>query len=338
MEFKPPTPLRYAVGRFGLYGLLCLWAVICVFPLYWLAVTAFKGPAQIDSPPTYLPFVDYAPTLEAWRFILGDRQESLIWRFVHSAEVAVGAGLLAVLTGAMALYGVTRFAPSLRWGSLICAGGAAGLFAMALVIPGLAMAFWLGVAVLAALAVALWQTGPVVGAAGLMGVLLVPRVLPPVVIVLPLYLAMRATGLHDTLVGLMLVYAAINLPVAVWLLQPILGNRVTDQEEAAALDGASHLKIFWGILLPMVRPGLVAVGLLVFLLGWNEYLFAVYLTADHALTLPPWMAGQLSLKEAQIGGEAEEWAHLSAATLVMAFPALIFAVVTQRVFGREAGR
>ena len=89
----------------------------------------------------------------------------------------------------------------------------------------------------------------------------------------------------------------------------------------------------------MVRPGVAATGLIVFLMCWNEYLFAAYLTADQALTLPPWAVGQLSLKEAQIGGEAEEWAHLSAATILMMLPALAFAAFVQKhlargVFGR----
>jgi ABC-type glycerol-3-phosphate transport system permease component len=63
-------------------------------------------------------------------------------------------------------------------------------------------------------------------------------------------------------------------------------------------------------------------------------LFAVYLTSDHALTVPPWMVGQLSMKEAQIGGEADEWTHLSAATIFMAVPALLFTIFTQRYLAR----
>ena len=89
----------------------------------------------------------------------------------------------------------------------------------------------------------------------------------------------------------------------------------------------------------MLRASIAAAGFVVFLLCWNEYLFAAYLTADHALTLPPWAVGQLSMKEAQAGGEAEEWAHLSAATVLMMLPALAFGAFVQRqvtrtVFGK----
>ena len=138
------------------------------------------------------------------------------------------------------------------------------------------------------------------------------RALPPIVLVIPIYMLAIATGTRDTLIAMVFVYTAINIPVAVWLLLPAFGSRATEQEEAAQLDGASHLAIFFGILLPMLRASMAAAGLVVFLMCWNEYLFASYLTADQALTLPPWAVGQLSMKEAQAGGEAEEWAHLSA--------------------------
>jgi len=84
----------------------------------------------------------------------------------------------------------------------------------------------------------------------------------------------------------------------------------SEQEEAAQLDGASHARIFLTITLPMFMGSISAIGLLVFVQSWNEYLFAVVLATDHAMTLPPWAAGQFSMKEAQAGGEAEEWAHL----------------------------
>ena len=67
---------------------------------------------------------------------------------------------------------------------------------------------------------------------------------------------------------------------------------------------------------------MAAAGLLIFVLCWNEYLFAAYLTSDHALTLPPFLAGQMSMREAQVGSEAEEWARFSAATVVIALPLL----------------
>lgn len=324
---------RHGLGRAVLYALLFGWTAVCLFPIYWVAVTSLKGPAQIDGAPAYLPFLDFAPVADAWRFVLWDAHEGLILRFLNSAVIGLFSTLIAMLVGAMAVYGLTRFAPVLRWPSVVLGGTALGAAGAGLMVRGTAGAAGLlaAAAVLGTGSFLLRRRGPVLSAFGALGILLSTRILPPVVLVAPVYVMALATGLQDTRLGLVLVYAAINLPVAAWLLYPLFGARRCEQEEAAALDGASHLLIFFTILLPMVRGGLVMIGLLVFLLAWNEYLFAAYLAVDHALTLPPWMAGQLSLKEAQIGGEAEEWAHMSAATLVMAAPALIFAAFCQRI-------
>ena len=174
------------------------------------------------------------------------------------------------------------------------------------------------------------------GNRGLLFAIMATRILPPVVMVLPLYMMAFYTGTLDTLFILIFTYTALNLPVAVWLLQPVLGAVATDQEEAAQLDGASHVQIFFTIFLPMAATSVAAVGLLIFLLCWNEYLFAAYLAGDHAMTLPPWMVGQLSMKEAQVGGEAEEWAQLSAAAVLMILPLLACTVFAQRFLGRMA--
>ena len=111
--------------------------------------------------------------------------------------------------------------------------------------------------------------------------------------------------------------------------------RATEQEEAALLEGASHLFILWDVLRPMIMSSIAAVALIIFVLGWNEYLFAALLATNHASTLTPWMVGQLSIKEAQVGGEPEEWAHLSAATVFMVTPLLIFSSVAMRMLSKR---
>lgn len=332
---KPPPSWSSKLGKVMVYALLCTWSAICLFPLYWIGVTSLKDVKDIDKPPAYLPFLDYTPSLDAWRYILADVHENLVMRFVNSTIISGASTLITIVIGGMAIYGLTRFRSVPYWTSMVSGCLAVGLVAAAVFLPALVVKSFLLASAGLAFALAYWlrQWGPRMTSFGAMTFILATRVLPPVVVVLPLYIMAQATGMRDTLSALILVYTAINLPVAVWLMQPLLGPRATEQEEAAQLDGASHLQIFFTILLPMVRQSVVAVGLLVCLLCWNEYLFAAYLTADHALTLPPWMVGQLSMKEAQVGGEAEEWTRLSAATLVMIFPALIFASFTQRLLG-----
>lgn len=165
--------------------------------------------------------------------------------------------------------------------------------------------------------------------------MLAVRVVPPVVIALPVYVIAAGIGILDTRSLMIGLYAAINLPVAFWLLAPVFGQRPTEQEEAALLDGASHPGILFSVLLPMILRPVAVTGLLLFILCWNEYLFAAYLTFDHAGTLTPWMVGQLSMKEAQAGGEAEELSHMAAAAVFMAVPALLLAAAVQRFIGRS---
>jgi multiple sugar transport system permease protein len=160
------------------------------------------------------------------------------------------------------------------------------------------------------------------------------RILPPAVLVLPVYIATQWTGLRDTHIALILVYAAVNLPVAIWLLRPVLGSRASEAEEAAQLDGATHLSILFTIVLPMAAAGVFAVGFLIFLQCWNEYLLAAHLATDRAITLPPFLVGQMSMKEAQIGSEAEEWANFSAASVLIIIPLLACTSMLQRFLGR----
>lgn len=165
--------------------------------------------------------------------------------------------------------------------------------------------------------------------------ILATRILPPVVLVLPLYLMALMTGTLDTLLALIVVNTGANLPVAVWLLLPVFSRVASEPEEAAQLDGASHLQIFFTILLPMIAGRVAIVGLLIFLLCWNEYLYAAYLAGYRAMTVPPWMVQQLSMREAQVGGDTEEWAHLSAAMVAMILPVLAAAAFVQRQLARS---
>lgn len=169
---------------------------------------------------------------------------------------------------------------------------------------------------------------------GILFAILASRILPPVVIAIPLYVMAQYTGTLDTHFALIFAYTAANLPVAVWLLLPVFGNMATSQEEAAQLDGASRFEIFFTIFLPMVAASTAAVGLLIFILCWNEYLFAAFLTSDKVSTLPPWVAGQMSLKEAQVGGDGDEWPQLSAAIIFMIVPLLACTGFAQRFLSR----
>lgn len=286
--------MRQLLVKILIYALLVNWSLVCLFPLFWIAVTSLKADSEIMHGPYYVPFVDFTPTLDAWKAIFDYSNDHLILRFYNSAIVASTSTFLTVMLGGMAVYGLTRFRYRVPWIGL--------------------------------------------RNDGILFAILASRILPPVVIAIPVYVMAQFTGTLDTHFALIFTYTAVNLPVAVWLLLPVFGNMATSQEEAAQLDGASHLRIFMTIFLPMVAAGIAAVGLLVFVLCWNEYLFAAFLTSDKVSTLPPWVAGQMSIKEAQVGGDNDEWPQLSAAIIFMIVPLLACTGLAQRFLGRAFQR
>jgi multiple sugar transport system permease protein len=285
----PARRRRASPARIATHALLWMWSAVCLLPLYWLGIASIKSPADLDGSPRYLPFADFAPTLDAWRFILADPAENLLRAAFNSLAIATMASIICVTAASLALYGLTR-----------CPG----------------------------------RRGPA-GQGLILTIMLAVRAVPPVVIALPIYVLAGLVGLLDSVSLLTGVYAAINLPVAVWLLAPVLGDRPSEQEEAARLDGATHPEVLFGILMPMVRLQVAAAGFLIFLLCWNEYLLAAYLAADHAQTLTPWMVGQLSMKEAQAGGEGEELSRMAAAAIFMAAPAVLLAALVQHRLARS---
>lgn len=272
--------------RAATYAILATWSMVCIGPLYWVFIASLKDENAIIHGPRYLPYIDFTPASEAWRFILFDSSENLLLPLFNTLIISGTATLIVITCTCLLLYAITRFGKTGSW--------------------------WL----------------PFV---------LASRILPPATIVIALYMMAHRTGLLDTRAALIFTYSAINLPVATWLLLPVFGKRPTDQEEAAQLEGVSHLCILWDILRPMIMGSLTAVALIIFVLCWNEYLFAAILTTNHASTLTPWMVGQLSLKEAQVGGEPEEWAHLSAATVLMVTPLVLFSSVAMRMLSRHIG-
>lgn len=327
---------RSAWAKPLIYSALVMWGLLCIFPLYWIVITSFKDENAIGNGPFYIPFVDFTPSLESWSFILTYENDFLLARFYNSAIVGATSTVLTVLVGAMAVYGLTRFRYVLPWTALafgfLSFVFLAGFFSAST--AGLHFLFAIAVVLALILAGRVNLKGPVLRNNGIIVGMMATRILPPMVVLLPIYAMAQATGMSDTRVVLILTYASVNLPVVVWLILPVFGPRATEQEEAAQLDGASHLLTFFTIFLPMVASSLAAVGLLILVLCWNEYLFAVELASNNSMTLPPWIIGQMSIKEAQAGGDNLEWARLSGAMTLMIIPLLICAVFVQRFMGR----
>lgn len=199
--------------------------------------------------------------------------------------------------------------------SVVTAAGAT-LLTLALALPG-------------AWAVARYRTG----GRTLAATLLSPWLLPPIVAVVPLLTLLRVLGLNNTLLGLGLVYALVNVPVAVWLLEGFVRRLPREIEEAATVDGAGTWRLLGSVVAPLLAPALVAVGIIVAILNYNEYVLAAFLTqSEHAQTVPV----ALSLF---YGDRTPHFGKIAAASLIGVAPVVAAAVVFQRrlVSGLTAG-
>ena len=96
------------VSRLVVYGLLALWTMVVLFPLYWVAITSFKLPIDVAYPPRYLPFIDYQPSLHAWRYIFVDLGNDTFRPYFNSVIVASCSTVLTLIIGSMAAYALSR--------------------------------------------------------------------------------------------------------------------------------------------------------------------------------------------------------------------------------------
>lgn len=154
--------------------------------------------------------------------------------------------------------------------------------------------------------------------------LMSPWLLPPIVAVVPLFTLLRVLGLNNTLSGLTLVYALVNIPVAIWLLEGFIRRLPIEIEEAANIDGAGPLRLLVSIVGPLLTPALIAVGIIVAVLNYNEFLLATFLTqSPDAQTLPV----VLSLF---YGDRTPHYGRIAAASVVGVLPVFAVAVFLQR--------
>ena len=241
-------------GRIAVYAVLILWAIICLFPIYWTLTTSFKMAPDVMKG-NMIPWVDYTPKWLGWKSIglspdtIGSEstvRDEFLKRFTNSVITSVSASLLAVVLGSLAAYGLSRF--SYKFGYMRNAD----------------ISFFF----------------------------LSQLILPPVVLALPFLVLYKELALLDTRVGLILLYTLSVLPIVIWIMRDQFSGIPTELEEAALVDGLSIWGAFLTIVLPIALPGMVAAIILSLVLTWNEYFFAALLTSTHANTLPVMVASQ----------------------------------------------
>ena len=312
------------------YMALGAWAFVVLFPLYWLVVTSFKLPIQVNEGPFYLPGVDYQPSLHAWYYIFVDMWNDTVRPYLNTVVVALTSSALALLFGTAAAYGLTRFKYRPRLGAILMFIGCMALAIVTIVKLGVP---W-QIALIAALILFFLVLKTIgrrfkrsLGNNDIAFWLISQRMLPPVAVVLPLYILFQRMHLLDTKTALITTYLAINLPIVVWLMRDYFQSIPIELEECAVIDGASPYRVFRSIVLPLSTPGLVATFLLLLVFTWNEYLLALFLSSAKAQTMPLTVAAQNATRGPQ-------WWYMSVLVLIMIIPVIGMAIALERFIAR----
>jgi ABC-type glycerol-3-phosphate transport system permease component len=155
--------------------------------------------------------------------------------------------------------------------------------------------------------------------------LMIVQMLPQQALVIALFIDFRSLNLLDSLIGLILVYTAFALPITIWMLRNFVAAVPREVQEAAAIDGAGPMRVFWRILLPLVAPGLVATSVFAFVFAYNEFIFALtFLGTDTAkFTLPIYV-------QYFYGRNGADWGAIMAASTLFTVPVMVFFLLVQR--------
>jgi arabinogalactan oligomer/maltooligosaccharide transport system permease protein len=166
-----------------------------------------------------------------------------------------------------------------------------------------------------------------------LGALLATQMFPSTMMMIPLYILLDELNLLDTQAGLVLVYATTSIPFSTWLLKGYFDTIPLELEEAARMDGASTLRIFLSIILPLARPAIAITALFSFMTAWNEFILAAKLmNAEMSYTLPV-------VLQSYVGQKSTAWGHFAAGAVVVSVPVMVLFFFLQRhlVEGLTAG-
>lgn len=320
-----PSPAAMVLS----YLVLGIWALVVLFPLYWYVVTSIKLPIQVIEGPFYMPFIDFQPSSHAWRYIFTDLRNDTLRPYFNTVVISLISSILALLIGMAAAYGLLRFNYRPRLVAILMF---IGCIVLVIVTIGFGMPWKLALIVGIVLFIILLQTigrrfKRSLGNNDIAFWMISTRILPPVVIVIPIYILFQRVGLLDTKTALIITYLAVSLPIVVWLMRDYFSSIPIELEESATVDGASRYRIFLYIVLPLSAPGLVATFLLILVFNWNEYLLALFLTSSRAQTLPLTVAAQNATRGPQ-------WWYMSVLILIMIIPVIAMAIVLERYIAR----
>lgn len=284
-------------------AIVAIVAITLIFlsPIYWIGSTAFKPRAVATSVP---PTLIFTPEVTPWVKLFTKRvqlkqpptpEEYAAAPWWEKLVYDGGERVLKVGTQPQVSQYPNRFANSLI---------VAVLSTILAVSMGTVTAYG-------------FSRFKVKGEADLLFFILSTRMLPPIVVAIPMFLMYRQFDLTDTHVGLIILYTAFNLSFSVWLMKGFIDEIPKEYEEAALVDGYTRLQAFFRIVLPEAATGIAATAVFCFITAWNEYAFALIMTNRRAQTAPPFIPSQ-------IGSGLPEWTVIAAGTVLFLLPVAIF--------------
>ena len=271
----PSARWRFSAGDIAFTGIsqlfLIVWAILVIFPLAWMVMTAFKTDQEIFFSPWALPAV---PQLD--NFVRAWTQASIGKYFVNSLIVVVGSLTLTLLFSSMAAYVLARYE-----------------------FPGSRIVYY---------------------------AFLIGLMFPIFLALVPLFFVVRDLRMLSTYHGLILVYTAYSLPFSIFFLTSFFRTLPSEVAEAALVDGASHYTIFFRVMLPMARPGLISIGIFNFLGQWNQFILPLVLVPDRERYVLSQGLAFLAIQQ----GYQNDWSALFAGLTITMLPVIVVYIVFQR--------
>jgi len=263
------------------YLAVLVWSAFVVLPFLWMLTTSFKTANGVTGGATWVPWLQYEPSMAGWKSLFGGPGGINIVRpYINSVVVTLSASALSLALGTLAAYGLSRFT---------------------------------------------FRAGPIRNG-DITFFFISQRIMPPIVLAIPFFLMLKTLGLLDTLPGLILVYVALLLPIAVWVMVDFFNSVPRGLDEMAWMDGCTPIITFFRVILPNAVPGLVVAGMFCIIFGWNDFFFAFTLTFTKTQLLP--------VSIVALNSSVTPWWALSAAAMVSVAPLAVLAFVVERFLSR----
>ncbi|MCC5965486.1 MAG: carbohydrate ABC transporter permease [Natronohydrobacter sp.] len=280
--------------------LVVSYALITLIPLVWIIATGFKSSSDSIA---YPPKVFFEPTLEGYVNLFTRQTRATPEQLAATPPTTWYEQI--VHDNGMVISGPSRFGERFM-NSVIIGFGSTFL------------SVFLGT--LAAYAFSRYRI-PLKD--DLMFFILSTRMMPPIAVAIPIFLMFRAAGLSDTHAGMILLYTAVNLSLAVWLLKGFIDEIPREYEEAALIDGYTRFQAFVKVVLPQAATGIASTAIFCLIFAWNEYAFAVLLTSGTAQTAPPFIPTIIG-----VGGR--DWPAVAAGATLFLVPVMVFTILLRK--------